>query len=51
MPAPAFMMKLALGEFAGTLLDSQRAIPEKLLSCGFKFQYADIGDAIRNIVT
>ena len=50
MPAPAFMMKLALGEFAGTLLDSQRAIPEKLLSCGFKFQYADIGDAIKNIV-
>ena len=50
MPAPAFMMKLVLGEFAGTLLDSQRAIPEKLLSCGFNFQYADIGDAIENIV-
>jgi uncharacterized protein (TIGR01777 family) len=50
MPAPAFMMKLALGEFAGTLLDSQRVIPEKLIECGFNFQYADIGEAIRDIV-
>lgn len=50
MPAPAFMMKLALGEFAATLLGSQRAVPEKLLRYGFKFQYADIGEAIRNIV-
>lgn len=50
MPAPAFIMKVALGEFAGTLLDSQKAIPEKLLSCGFNFQYADIGEAIRDIV-
>ena len=50
MPAPAFMMKLVLGEFAETLLGSQRAMPEKLLSRGFKFRYADIGDAIENIV-
>jgi uncharacterized protein (TIGR01777 family) len=50
MPAPAFMMKMVLGEFAGTLLDSQRTTPEKLLSRGFEFQYADIGDAIKNIV-
>jgi len=50
MPAPAFVMRLALGEFAGTLLGSQRAVPEKLLSNGFSFQYTDIGEAIRNIV-
>ena len=50
MPAPAFVMRLVLGEFAGTLLGSQRAIPEKLLSSGFSFQYTDIGGAIRNIV-
>ncbi|UCD88733.1 MAG: TIGR01777 family oxidoreductase [Desulfobacterales bacterium] len=50
MPAPAFVMRLALGEFAGTLLGSQRAIPEKLLSNGFSFQYADIDEAIKNII-
>ncbi len=50
MPAPAFVMRLALGEFAGTLLGSQRAVPEKLLSNGFSFQYTDIGEAIKNIV-
>ena len=50
IPAPAFVMKLALGEFAGTLLGSQRAIPEKLLSRGFNFQYAYIDEAIKNIV-
>ena len=50
MPAPGFMMRLVLGEFADTLLGSQRAIPEKLLTHGFNFQYADIGEAIRHIV-
>jgi uncharacterized protein (TIGR01777 family) len=50
MPAPAFVMRLALGEFAGTLLGSQRTVPEKLLNNGFSFQYTDIGEAIKNIV-
>lgn len=50
MRVPPFVMRLALGEFADTLLGSQRAIPEKLLSNGFSFQYTDIGETIRNIV-
>jgi len=51
MPAPAFMIRAVLGEFANVLLDSQRTIPEKLLSLGFQFQYPDIKSAIREIVS
>ena len=50
IPAPGFVMRLVLGEFADTLLGGQRAVPEKLLTHGFNFQYANIGEAIRHIV-
>jgi hypothetical protein len=47
MPAPAFMVRMALGEFADVLLGSQRAVPQKLLQHGFGFRYADIASAVR----
>jgi uncharacterized protein (TIGR01777 family) len=50
MPAPAFMIRLVMGEFGSALLNSQRVVSEKLLQHGFEFQYPDIEDAIRNIV-
>ncbi len=50
MPAPAFMIRLLLGEFGNVLLDSQRTIPDKLLSHGFEFQYPDIKSAIQAVV-
>lgn len=50
MPAPGFMIRLVLGEFGTTLLAGQRAIPEKLLSFGFDFEYPDIINAIRHII-
>lgn len=37
--APAFILKLALGERACLLLDSQQVIPEKLLQAGFHFEF------------
>lgn len=46
MPAPAFAVRLALGEFGSVLLDSQRAIPQKLLDCGYRFKYPEIRDAV-----
>jgi uncharacterized protein (TIGR01777 family) len=49
MPAPAFMIKLLLGEFGESLLNSQRAIPAKLQKIGFKFRYADMDSALREI--
>ena len=51
MPAPAFMIRIIAGEFGNTLLYSQRAVPEKLLSYGFSFEYPDIAAAIENIVS
>ncbi|OQX28399.1 MAG: TIGR01777 family protein [Desulfobacteraceae bacterium IS3] len=51
MPAPAFMIRLMLGEFGTSILYSQRAIPEKLSGYGFTFAYPDIGKAVRNIVS
>ena len=50
MPAPAFMVRAVLGEFANVLLDSQRAVPTKLLSHGFEFQYPDIRSALQAVV-
>ena len=51
MPAPAFMIRMLLGEFGDVLLDSQRTIPDKLLTYGFEFQYPDIKSAIRAVVS
>lgn len=50
MPAPAFMIRLALGEFGDVFLGSQRTVPDKLLNHGFSFRYPEIKDAIKAVV-
>ena len=50
MPAPAFLVRLALGEFADVLLASQRAIPQTLLRHQFRFRHAHIRSALDAIV-
>ncbi len=50
MPAPAFLIRLAMGEFGNVFLASQRAVPQKLMDHGFSFQFPDIADAVRAIV-
>jgi uncharacterized protein (TIGR01777 family) len=40
-PAPAFAIKLVLGDFAGAVLGSQRAVPERLVAEGFAFVAPD----------
>ncbi|MFF2481829.1 TIGR01777 family oxidoreductase [Paenibacillus sp. NPDC058071] len=50
LPAPAFALKLALGEMSAMLLEGQRALPAKALSHGFEFRYPTIEDALRAIV-
>jgi uncharacterized protein (TIGR01777 family) len=50
MPAPAFMIRILMGEFGNVFLASQRTIPDKLLSHGFSFRYAQIKDAIQAVV-
>ena len=49
MPAPAFALRLALGEMADALLLSgQRAIPAKAERLGFTFAFREVGDALRS---
>ena len=50
VPAPAAMLRLMLGEFADTLLASQRVVPERLRQAGFTFEYPDIDAALSEIV-
>jgi uncharacterized protein (TIGR01777 family) len=50
MPAPRAMLRLALGEVATALLESQRAVPQHLLESGFRFQFTEIEPALRSIV-
>lgn len=47
MPAPAFALKLLLGEMADALLLSgQRAVPEKAQRLGFTFRYPQLDGAL-----
>jgi len=48
LPAPAFALRLMLGEMADALLlSSQRVVPQKLSERGFRFQYAELEAALR----
>ncbi len=50
MPAPAFALRLALGEMADALLLSgQRAVPAKAERLGFRFRYTQLDEALRAI--
>lgn len=49
LPAPAFMIKLVLGEFGSVILKGQRVIPRRLLDRGFAFRFPDIDTALRNL--
>lgn len=49
-PAPPFALKLLLGEFAGVVLASQRAVPRALLESGFKFRYPTLDAALGELL-
>jgi uncharacterized protein len=47
LPAPAAVLKLALGDFAETvILASQHVIPERLCTAGFRFETPELGQAL-----
>lgn len=48
-PAPAFAIRLVLGEFADVVLFSQRMTPRRLQEAGFSFRYPDLEGALRDI--
>ena len=50
MPAPAFALRLALGEMADAMiLNGQRVLPRVAQSAGFTFRYASVNDALGEI--
>lgn len=46
-PAPAAVVRAALGEFSTEVLSSHRIAPKKLLDAGFTFTRGDLGDSLR----
>ena len=50
-PAPAFALRLLLGEMAGPLLlASQRVLPQHLLSLGYSFRCEDFASTLRALL-
>lgn len=49
-PAPAFALKLVLGEFSSALLAGQRALPAALEADGFQFQFPTLEAALADLV-
>jgi uncharacterized protein len=49
VPAPAFMVKLVMGELGAALLQSQKASPKALLDLGYSFEYGTVMDALEAI--
>ncbi len=50
IPAPAFALKIALGEFASDVLSSARVLPKKLEKAGFHWDDPTIHDALKQII-
>lgn len=50
VPAPAFVLRLILGELADSVLGSQRAIPARATAAGYHFRYPELQFALRDIL-
>ncbi|HHY27472.1 MAG TPA: TIGR01777 family protein [Desulfitobacterium dehalogenans] len=48
LPVPEILLKIALGQMSEMLLHGQRAVPKKILSAGFEYKYANLGEALEN---
>jgi len=50
-PAPAFALRLALGEMADALLlSSQRVVPKKLQQLGYSFLHSELPAALNAVL-
>ncbi|GAA5316380.1 MAG: TIGR01777 family oxidoreductase [Candidatus Pelagadaptatus aseana] len=50
LPMPPLIMRMALGESACLLLDSQNVIPNKLENSGFEFRYRELEPALNDLI-
>lgn len=49
MPAPAFMLKLIMGELGKSLLQSQKVVPDHLIQSGYSFVFDNLAEALKDI--
>lgn len=50
LPAPAFVLKIALGEMSEVVLGSQHCSAEKIEKAGFQFKFPDIDSAVKDLL-
>lgn len=50
LPAPAWGLRLLLGEFAGSILNGQRVLPREALRLGYHFRHPTLDGALRQIL-
>ena len=51
LPVPSAALSLAFGEMSTVLLDGQRAVPSRLMECGFEFKYPNLEDALKDLLS
>ena len=49
LPLPSFLLEWVLGEMSLLVLKGQNVLPVRLLRAGFKFDYANLEPALRNL--
>ncbi|RJX36095.1 MAG: TIGR01777 family protein [Desulfarculus sp.] len=50
LPAPAFAVKLLLGELGSVLLEGQRVLPRRIMRAGFQFKFPTIETALEDLL-
>jgi uncharacterized protein (TIGR01777 family) len=50
LPTPRTALRIALGEFADVLATGQRVVPRRTLESGFRFEFAELEPALRDIL-
>ena len=48
-PAPAFALRLALGDLSHLMLDSQKVLPKRLVETGFSYRFASVTSAMEEV--
>ncbi len=46
---PEFLLRMTLGEMSVTLVDGRFVLPKRLLEAGFKFNYGNLGEALKDL--
>lgn len=50
LPAPRIALRVVVGEFADSILASQRVLPSRLLASGFEFKHPDLQSSVTWLV-